>query len=120
MANRASIRANLTIRYILDSDTTVATNYTSSRTFEVTNANAVFNTAENTATWTLSKAGAAIGTFTSTATNDLNVGIAGIDDANANFVAGDVLRVLGGGGGTPANLRGRVYVRIIPGVTAST
>lgn len=116
MANRAAIKANLTIRYVLDSDTTVATNYTAARTFEVMNANAVFNTADNAATWTLSKAGSAIGIFTSTAAADLNVQIAGIDDANANFVSGNVLRIVG----STNLLRGRVYVQILPEVVAAT
>lgn len=120
MANRASIRANLTIRYVIDSDPTVATNYTASRTFEVTDANTVFNTAVNNDLFTLSKAGAAIGTMTSTAAADANIRIAGIDDANANFVSGEVLRLVASGAGTPANLRGRTYVQIIPGVTASS
>ena len=116
MANRAAIKANLTIRYVLDSDTTVATNYTAARTFEVTGGNAVFNTADNAATWTLSKAGAAIGTWTSTATADLNVQIATVDNANANFVSGEVLRIVG----STNVLRGRAYVAILPEVIAST
>ena len=120
MANRASIRANLTIRFVLDSDPTVATNYTSSRTFEVYDANTVFSTAVNNDLFTLSKAGAAIGAMTSTAVADANIRIATVDDANASFVSGDVLRLLASGAGTPANLRGRTYVQILPGVTAAS
>lgn len=117
MANRAAIKANLSIRYVIDSAADVTpVDYTSSRTFEVTNANAVFNTAINAQTFTISKSAALIGTMTSTAVNDVNVMIDKVDDANANFVSGDILRLQS----TAANLRGRVYVRILPGVIAST
>ena len=117
MANRAAIEANLTIRYVVDAAAdAVPVDYTSSRTFEVMNANAVFNTAVNAATFTLSKSAAAIGTITSTAVNDVNVSIAAIDDANANFVSGNILRLLA----SNAALRGRCYVQLLPGVTAAT
>jgi hypothetical protein len=120
MANRASIKANLTIRFVYDSDPTVATNYTAARTFEVTNANTVFSTASNNDLLTLSKAGASIGTMTSTAVADANIVIATVTQANSNFVAGNVLRVVASGAGTPANLRGRTYVQILPEVIAAT
>lgn len=117
MANRAAIEANLTIRYVIDSaaDTTPV-DYTSSRTFEVMNATAVFSTAINAQTFTISKSAAAIGAITSTAVNDVNVSIASIDDANANFVSGNILRLQS----SAANLRGRCYVQILPSVTASS
>jgi hypothetical protein len=117
MANRAALGANLTIRYVIDSaaDATPV-DYTASRTFEVMNATTVFNTAINTQTFTLSKSASAIGVMTSTAVNDVNVQIANIDDANANFVSGNILRLQS----TAANLRGRTYVQILPSVTAST
>ena len=116
MANRASIRANLSIRYVADSDFDTGISYTAARTFEVTNCNVILGTA-NAGNVQLRKGASEIGRVTATPTQNENLQLAKIDTAFANLVAGDTLNLVA----SAANLDPtRAYVTIIPGATSAT